>query len=126
MTASGFVVLSVEYKGHWVEMGRPASTIEPSLRETFVRLTTALHQNRSAEAVQRDVEREVPFSSTTLMISATHRSFPFTPIASLAGIPNGTVFSLHLSGLDGNGVRRWWGETLVKEGDGVVPLLSGG
>jgi Xaa-Pro aminopeptidase len=115
MTASGFVVLSVEYKGHWAEIGRPFAIESPQgrvLRDAYTRWVQTLRVDGPLKAP----------ADFTLTASAAHRSFPFTPVDSLADLPQGSVIALHLSGVDRSGNRTWWGDTLVIDGDRVRPL----
>ncbi len=126
LTASGVVVLSVEYKGHWVEVGQPMAGPEGhgarAFRAAFAHLAASLRPAADVEALRREAARRAALSDVTLLLSAGHRSFPFTPVASLAGLPRGTAVALHLTGLDARGVRRWWAETLRFDGAGLTPL----
>jgi hypothetical protein len=114
MTPNGFAVISVEYKGHWVEIGRPLAGGGPqgrALRDTYTRW---------AETLQTDRPLTAP-ANFAVMASAGHRSFPFTPVETLGGLPDGTVVALHLSSAS-DGTRSWWGESLVIDADRVRSL----
>ena len=130
LTANGFVILSVEYKGHWVEIGRPLSSegggSGHTAKEAYPRVVAALRRDRSLESVREEEARRGVLTEIMLGVAAMHRSFPSLPVDSLGEVPDGSVIALHLSGLDKAGRRSWWGETLVIERDHLSPLLPGG
>jgi len=124
------VLLSVEYKGHWAEIGRTlAKPDDPSLRAVraeHASLVEATRPGVSFESLRMGVERRSNLVSPTVIAFASHRSFPLTPVDSLDAIPTGAVISIHLTGLDRNGEHWWWGEPLVVEANRVRPLLPEG
>jgi hypothetical protein len=130
LTGHALVMLSVEYKGHWVQVGRPLirepAEAEIYLRTAYAHLVASLRPFTPFEAAREDAQRQFPLEDLSLLAWAGHRSFPFTAVASLAGLPGGTAVSLHLTGLDGSGTRWWWGDSFWYDGSALEPLIPEG
>jgi len=123
MTSGGVALVAVEYKGHWVEIGRPLANGNPAVRAEYARAVEMLRPAASLQSLRNEIGRGGSLRDPTLIVSATHRSFPFTQLDSLAGLPRGTVIALHLSGTDQKGARWWWGDPLLVEEGRARPLL---